>query len=97
MTVVWALVACYVVLLLVRPALGPHDDFTLLRTLQSGHCFPLWWRGWNAYDVGKLGRCSPLPGQEYNLVALVSRTPFAYYIFNAIELVMFAWLLSRLF
>ena len=97
MTVVWTLVACYVALLLVRPALGPHDDYTLLRTLQSGKPFPLWWRDWNAYDVGRLGRFSPLVGSEYNLVALVSRTPRAYYALNCLELIGFVWLLSRLF
>ena len=91
------LVACYAALLLVRPALGPHDDYTLLRTLQSAKPFPLWWRDWNAYDVGKLGRFSPLVGQEYNLVSFVSRTPRAYYVWNALQLVGFVWLLSQLF
>lgn len=41
------------------------------------------------YDVAELGRFAPLAGQEYNLAAFFSNTPFAYFLLNAIQLVIF--------
>jgi len=43
------------------------------------------------YNSVELGRFSPLAGQEYNLVALISNTPTAYLAFNA--LILFAFII----
>ena len=96
MDVIWLLTVLYAVLLLWCPALGPHDDYIILRTLQSGRWYPLWYGKWAPYPVTEAGRFSPLAGTEYNLpAALGFRTPRAYYVVNVIQLTVFVWILSQ--
>ena len=79
-------VLLYALLLLINPQLGPIDEYAFLPTLQSGKFFPMYGEGFPYYNSVELGRFSPLGGQEYNLVALISNTPPAYFVFNAILL-----------
>ena len=79
-------VLMYVLILLINPHLGPSDEYHFLPTLQSGKIFPMYGKDFPYYNSVELGRFSPLGGQEYNLVALISNTPPAYFVFNAILL-----------
>jgi hypothetical protein len=85
-----AVVLLYAVLLLIEPQLGPSDEYAFLPTLQSGKHFPMYGSEFPYYDSAKLGRFSPLGAQEYNLVALVSNAPLAYFSFNALLLIGFS-------
>ena len=89
-------VLAYATILLMSPELGPTDDYAFLSTLQSGKPFPIYGRNFPFFDDARMGRFDPLVAQEYNLVALVSRTPAAYFLFNAIQLFIFAFLLYRI-
>ncbi len=80
-------VLAYAVVLLISPRIGPIDEFVFLSTLQVGRALPVYGRDFPFYDDFLWGRFVPVGGQEYNLVALISATPAAYYLFNAIQLV----------
>lgn len=80
----------YATLLVIRPELSPSDEYAFLPTLQSGKHFPMYGKDFPYYDAAELGRLAPLAGQEYNLVALVSNTPLAYFAFNALLLLCFS-------
>ena len=82
-------VLMYVLILLINPHLGPSDEYHFLPTLQSGKIFPMYGKDFPYYNSVELGRFSPLGGQEYNLVALISNSPLAYLAFNAILLLGF--------
>ncbi len=84
------LVLLYAMLLVIRPELGYGDEYAFLPTLQSGKYFPMYGKDFPYYDAAELGRLNPLAGQEYNLAALVSNTPLAYFAFNASLLVGFS-------
>lgn len=79
------LLAGYVVLMLWNPHLGPIDDHELLATVQQHHWL-------HPFIEPQNGRFFPLDGQELNLVSRFSTTPRAYYVVNAIELLIFAFL-----
>lgn len=87
----------YAALLVIAPNFGPNDDFAFLRTLQSGNWFPLYTKTFPFYNDAALGRFNPIVAQEYNFVAYFSRTPFAYYLFNAIQFLTFSFLLYSAF
>jgi hypothetical protein len=89
-------VLCYALLLLVDPQLGPSDEYAFLPTLQAGNPFPMYGEDFPYYNSVELGRFSPLAGQEYNLVALFSNKPIAYFIFNAVALVLLIILLLNI-
>jgi hypothetical protein len=84
------LVLLYAALLVIRPELGYGDEYAFLPTLQSGKHFPMYGEEFPYYDSAALGRFNPLAGQEYNLAALVSNTPLAYFSLNALMLVSFS-------
>jgi len=94
------LVLLYAALLLIHPQLGPSDEFAFLPTLQSGKLFPMYWmEDFPYYNDFSSGRFGPLGGQEFNVVALFSNSPIAYYAFNVVELLLFAvifvWILRE--
>jgi hypothetical protein len=94
------LVLLYAALLLIHPQLGPNDEFAFLPTLQSGKLFPMYWmKDFPYYNDISGGRFGPLGGQEFNVVALFSHSPGAYYAFNVVELLLFAvifiWILRE--
>ena len=73
----------YVVLLLLNPQLAPIEEARFLDTLQIGKYYPF---EIHLYEA----RFHPLQSQEYNLVTLLwPPTPFSYYLFNALQLVVF--------
>ena len=81
----------YAALLLINPQLGPNDEFAFLSTLQSGKVFPMYWMNdFPYYNDLSGGRFGPLGGQEYNVVALFSHSPMAYFAFNAAQILLFA-------
>ena len=84
------LVVLYAMVLVLYPALSPSDEYAFLPTLQSGKAFPMYGEDFPYYDSNQLGRFSPLGGQEYNFVALVSNAPLAYFTFNALLLIGFS-------
>lgn len=86
----------YLLLILADPHLGPSDEFAFLATLQSGKPFPFYNTHFLYYDSFSLGRFSPLAGQEYNLVSFFSNTPFAYFLWNAVELLLFTVIFFRI-
>ncbi|UFP93425.1 hypothetical protein [Gloeobacter morelensis] len=78
------LLVVHVGVLLADPQFGPNDDYYLLDTVQRGK-----WLPFTTFMGG--GRFYPLNGWEYNLVAqILPPTPGFYYLFNAVELVLFA-------
>lgn len=86
----------YIILLFFNPQLGPSDEYHFLPTLQSGKIFPMYGKDFPYYNSVELGRFSPLGGQEYNLVALISNTPLAYFAFNAILLLGFIFIFLKI-
>lgn len=86
------LVLLYAILLVIRPELGYGDEYAFLPTLQSGKYFPMYGMDFPYYDSAELGRFGPLGAQEYNLVALLSNAPLAYFGFNALLLVGFSFI-----
>ncbi len=86
----------YIILLLINPQLGPSDEYHFLPTLQSGKIFPMYGKDFPYYNSVELGRFGPLGGQEYNLVALISNTPLAYFAFNAMLLLIFIIILIKI-
>ena len=90
------IVLAYATILLISPGLGPTDDYAFLSTLQSGKPFPVYGHNFPFYDDARIGRFDPLVAQEYNLVAPISRTPAAYFLFNAVQLLIFALVLYRI-
>ncbi len=79
----------YALILFFNPQLGPSDEYHFLPTLQSGKIFPMCGKDFPYYNCVELGRFSPLAGQEYNIAAMISNTPLAYFMFNAILLLGF--------
>ena len=68
---------------------GLVDDTMFLDSVLVGKWLP-------AFVSRAGGRFLPLQLQEYSLVALVSATPFAFFLTNALEAVLTGWLLVRL-
>ncbi len=95
----FAIVIGYGALILIDPQIGGGDDMAFLRTLQKGE-FLLHYRvGFAHTDTissKEQGRFMPLQAMEYNLVSLVSNTPFAYYLFNTIQFWIFVLILLKL-
>ncbi len=89
-------VLLYALILFFNPQLGPSDEYHFLPTLQSGKIFPMYGKDFPYYNSVELGRFSPLGGQEYNLVALISNTPLAYFAFNAILLLGFIFIFLKI-
>ena len=89
----------YAGFLLLSPQLGPSDEYAFLPTLQSGKFFPMYGEDFPYYNSTELGRFGPLGGQEYNIVALFSRSPAGYFALNAAEMLLFAvlfvWILRE--
>lgn len=89
----------YATLLLIKPALGPSDEYHFLPTLQSGKYFPMYGQDFPYYNSVELGRFGPLGGQEYNLVAIFTSSPLGYFAFNATQLLLTAiilvWILRQ--
>lgn len=85
----WIFLLGYIGLILAYPRLGPSDEYAFLPTLQSGKSFPMYGVDFPYYNSAEIGRFSPLAGQEYNLAAFFSNTPFAYFLLNVIQLVVF--------
>lgn len=94
-----SLVLLYALLLLVKPALGPSDEYAFLPTLQSGKYFPMYGEDFLYYNSAELGRFGPLGGQEYNLVAFFTNSPLGYFGFNAVEMllcvILLTWILRQ--
>ena len=86
----------YALILFFNPQLGPSDEYHFLPTLQSGKIFPMYGKDFPYYNSVELGRFSPLGGQEYNLVALISNTPLAYFAFNTILLLGFIFIFLKI-
>jgi hypothetical protein len=89
-------VLIYGLILLINPHLGPSDEYHFLPTLQSGKIFPMYGKDFPYYNSIELGRFSPLGGQEYNLVALISNTSLAYLAFNALLLLGFIFIFLKI-
>ncbi len=79
----------YVVLLLLNPQFAPIEEPRFFDSLQIGKYYP--------FEIHfEDARFNPLQSQEYNLVAMVlPATPFSYYIFNALQLLVFFLIFSR--
>jgi len=86
------LVMTYSVLLVSMPELSPSDEYAFLPTLQSGKAYPFNTKDFPYYNLAELGRFNPIGSQEYNLVALISNAPLAYFLFNALLLIGFSLL-----
>lgn len=84
------LVMTYSVLLVSMPELSPSDEYAFLPTLQSGKAYPFHTKDFQYYNLAELGRFNLIGSQEYNLVALISNAPLAYFIFNALLLIGFS-------
>jgi hypothetical protein len=82
-------VAVYLALFFIDPAFGPIDDHNFTHTVLVGEPMPL-------EIIPELGRFFPLDGQEYNLVGLFSTDPFWFYAFNAVQFLIFAFVITRL-
>ncbi len=91
-------VAAYALVILINPQLGPTNDFTFLRTLQSGKFMLYYNANFPYYDAAQLGRFSPFTAMEYNLFGLFSKSPspFWYYFYHAVQFVIFAVLIVKL-
>lgn len=87
------LLAAYASIIVAGADLGPGDEFVFLPTLQSGKFYPIYNQDFPYFDPYEIGRFVPLGGQEYNLVALLTSQPWAYFAMNAFEFVAFASLL----
>lgn len=88
--------AAYAALIVIGSDLGPSDEFAFLPTLQSGKAFPFYNKDFPYFDPYEMGRFVPLAGQEYNLVAVFTNAPWAYFLVNALEFVLFAFLLLKI-
>jgi hypothetical protein len=76
-------IGAYIFFLLLYPQFSPIDDYYFLSTIQSNKWLPL------STFIGN-ARFYPLDGWEYNFVMkILPAIPFSYYLFNAIELVVF--------
>lgn len=90
------LVTAYAMVIVIGSDLGPSDEYAFLPTLQSGKAFPFNGQDSTYIDMYKIGRFMPLGAQEYNLVALFTNKPWAYYTLNAFEFMVFAILLLKI-
>jgi hypothetical protein len=87
--------------MLIKPSLGPTDDFMLLRTLQSGHPVFYFSKEFPYGDIAKLGRFSILSPMEYNVFGFFSKSPSAFWYFlvhvfhYVLFMVLFVKILSR--
>lgn len=89
-------VFAYAMIFLIDPQLGPTDDVTFLRTLQSNKPLFYYSSDFPYYDQIKGGRFTPLMSLEYNFVAIFSNKPFWYFFYHAVQFVIFAFLLVRI-
>ncbi len=88
--VFYVFLGIYVVLLLLNPQLAPIEEARFLDTLQIGKYYPF---EIHLYEA----RFHPLQSQEYNLVTLLlPPTPFSYYLFNALQLVVFFLIFAKI-
>ena len=90
------LVAVYALVIVLGSDLGPTDEYAFLHTLQSGKVFPFYGQDSTYLDTYKIGRFVPLGGQEFNLVALFTNKPWAYFTLNSFEFILFAILLLKI-
>jgi len=74
-------VVVYSLIMLIKPSLGPTDDFMLLRTLQSGHPIFYFSKEFPYGDIAKLGRFGILSSMEYNVFGFFSKSPSAFWYF----------------
>jgi len=85
----WAFVLLYCCVILYKPSFGIIDDHGFLTTVLHGKALPL-------YINASSGRFVPLENQEYNVASIFSASPLSFYLVNAVELVLTAWLLVKL-
>ena len=95
-------VTAYALLILIKPNLGPGDDYLLLRTIQSGRPLLFYTNpppGFPIGDVTKLGRFTFLGVMEYNLLSLFSKSPspFWYFFVHAFQYVLLMILFVKIF
>jgi len=84
----WSIVILYAGFIIYKSNFGMIDDWWLPDTILVGKKLPLW-------VIPQIGRFVVLPGQEYNLLSIISDKPRFFYTFNAIELICTAWLLVQ--
>lgn len=93
-----AFVVVYSLLMLIKPSLGPTDDFMLLRTIQSGHPVFYFSKEFPYGDIAKLGRFGILSPMEYNFFGLFMKSPsaFWYYLMHVFQYVLFMMLFVKI-
>jgi len=82
-------VLLYVACLLYHAAFGMVDDHYFLRTACIGKRLPF-------VIYPEIGRFFPLDGQELSILGKFTAKPFWYYFFNAVEMLIAAWLMIRI-
>ncbi len=94
-------VAGYALIMLVKPSLGPVDDYNLLPTLQIGRLIPFYSSQFPYGNFMELGRFSILTPMEYYFFVLFSKSPSAFWYFlvhafqYVIVMVLFIKILSK--
>lgn len=91
-------VAGYALLIVIKPNLGPENDFMFLRTLQAGKPLFEYKPNFLYYNLIKDGRFMPLGTIEYNLVGFFSKSPspFWYNFIRAVQYILFAVLFVKI-
>ena len=82
-------VAAYALIMLIKPNLGPTDDYNLLPTLQVNRLIPFYSSLFPYGDFAKIGRLSILTPMEYYFFGLFFKSPsaFWYFLFHAFQYV----------
>lgn len=87
--VYWSIILAVCLLLVSHAAFGIIDDHHFTESILSG-------KNLKFFIVPESGRFYPLDGQEYNLISFLSKDPVWFYMFNALELMLIAWLLIKI-
>lgn len=85
----WLIIMAVCFLLVSHAAFGIIDDHHFTDSILSG-------KNLKFFVVPESGRFYPLDGQEYNLISFLSKDPACFYVFNALELILTAWLLVEI-
>lgn len=83
------IVSIYGIIIVVGANFGVIDDHNLLDTLLIGKKLPL-------FIFPEIGRFYPLDGFEYNLISLISVSPYAFYLYNLIQFIILIFILQKL-
>lgn len=83
------IVSIYGIIIVFGANFGVIDDHDLLDTLLIGKKLPL-------FIFPEIGRFYPLDGFEYNLISLISVSPYAFYLYNLIQFIILIFILQKL-